>query len=368
MKIFAFYLPQFHEIEENNKWWGHGFTEWTNVKQAKPLYKGHQQPKHPLNDNYYDLMNKETVITQTTMMKQYGLTGFIYYHYYFKGRLILEKPAENLLKWTDIDQPFFFCWANHDWNRSWDGKKEILIKQEYGDNDDWEAHFQYLLPFFMDKRYEKKDNMPVFMLFKTEFSEKEKMFEYFNSRCIEYGFNGIYLIETYEGKRHNRSIENDFEQYLRSRTDITKAVHTREPVTSTLAYNYYLSTDLFNKLKRKLFSTFFHLLGKNYVYKLDGNKIYKYMICKSAQLDAIHGLFFEWDNTPRHKGRGYVITPPTKELFMQYMDCIKDNEYLFINAWNEWAEGMMLEPTSECGYRYLEWIKEWVDHDVYRRN
>ena len=132
MKKFAFFLPQFHEIPENDKWWGKGFTEWTNVKNARSLFKGHVQPKHPLNDNYYNLLDKSTVEWQTKLMNQYGIDGFIYYHYYFTGKLLLEKPAENLLKWKDIPQNFFFCWANHTWNRSWEGKTDILLEQKYG--------------------------------------------------------------------------------------------------------------------------------------------------------------------------------------------------------------------------------------------
>jgi len=150
MKFFAFFFLQFHEIPENNKWWGDGFTEWVNVKSAKQLYKGHVQPKHPRGGHYYNLLEKDTVVKQTSLMKNYNVSGMIYYHYYFKGKLLLEKPAENLLKWKDIKQPFFFCWANHNWFRTWSGEKTLLIKQEYGTEADWEKHFQYLLPFFKD--------------------------------------------------------------------------------------------------------------------------------------------------------------------------------------------------------------------------
>ena len=147
MKQFAFYLPQFHRIPENDEWWGSGFTEWRNVKNATPLFKGHMQPKVPLDNNYYNLLNKKTVVEQTALLHKYGLSGLIYYHYYFNGKTLLEKPAENLLSWTDISQPFFFCWANHTWYRSWEGSKEVLIEQTYGTESDWEKHFEYLLPF-----------------------------------------------------------------------------------------------------------------------------------------------------------------------------------------------------------------------------
>ena len=161
MRWFAFYLPQFHETKENNEWWGKGFTEWTHVNGAKSLYKGHRQPIAPLDKNYYDLMNKESVEWQTSLMHQYGVDGLVYYHYYFRGQKLLEKPAENLLKWTDIDQPFFFCWANHTWYQAINGVKKVLREQTYGTQEDWDDHFQYLLPFFRDDRYEKIDNKPV---------------------------------------------------------------------------------------------------------------------------------------------------------------------------------------------------------------
>ena len=217
MRIFSFYLPQYHEIPENNEWWGKGFTEWTNVRKAKPLFKGHIQPLHPLNDNYYDLMDKRTVEWQTRLMKEYGLTGMIYYHYYFCGKKLLEKPTENLLKWKDIDQPFFFCWANHSWKKTWNGTSELLIEQTYGDECDWEEHFQYLLPFFKDDRYEKINNKPVFMFFISQFEKKQDIVKYFNKRCKESGFNGIYIIYGAMYKKDLKPAHSDVEEiwYLR---------------------------------------------------------------------------------------------------------------------------------------------------------
>ena len=137
LKKFAFFLPQFHEIPENDEWWGKGFTEWVNVKSAKPMYRGHKQPKEPQGDNYYCLLDKSTVEWQTKLLEDYRVDGLIYYHYYFQGKKLLEKPAENLLRWKDINQKFFFCWANHTWYRSWNGSREVLIQQNYGDIGDW---------------------------------------------------------------------------------------------------------------------------------------------------------------------------------------------------------------------------------------
>lgn len=353
MKKFAFFLPQYHEIEENNLWWGKGFTEWTNVTNAKPLYKNHMQPKIPLDNNYYNLLDKNVVKWQTELLKKYCVDGFIYYHYYFCGKKLLEKPAENLLKWKDIKQPFFFCWANHTWYRSWQGTKEILIEQKYGNEDDWNKHFEYLLPFFQDERYEKIDNKPLFMIYDSNFKEREKMLDFFNNKCKENGFAGMFIINTVSvlSYIHNDIFVND------KRAD---SLFLREPAVSYYLFNskkVNLPFRIVSKVKREL-----ALLGfKGTVVKYDGNKLFDIMIQNKKEMSnnrIISGLFFEWDNTPRHKERGYVITPPTKDKFLEYMSLCKNDEYIFINAWNEWAEGMMLEPTVEDGYKYLEWIKE----------
>lgn len=355
MKVFAYYLPQFHCIPENNEWWGEGFTEWTNVKKAKPLYKNHIQPRVPLNNNYYSLDNIETLKWQENLLKSYQVDGLIFYHYYFTGRKLLEKPAEMLLKNKDIDIPFFFCWANHSWYRSWEGSKELLLEQSYGEEKKWEEHFNYLLPFFKDERYQKKDNKPIFMIFKSEFQEKKLMFEFFNKRCMENGFDGICVIETRTTHDKKQIDQYDLSNY-------TEFIHLREPSSSIIDYTSGF-TGFPKKVVNKLIKIS-HKLNFKFVIKYSGNRMFDLM-SKDYYKDKhlIRGLFFEWDNTPRHLHRGYVITPPDKKHFLRYMDLLKDEEYIFINAWNEWAEGMMLEPTEQDGYQYLEWIKEWKENE-----
>lgn len=351
MKKFAFFLPQFHEIIENDKWWGKGFTEWTNVRNAKALYHGHKQPKHPLNANYYNLLQKKTVVWQTNLMNEYGLDGLIYYHYYFRGKKLLEKPAENLLKWKEIPQKFFFCWANHSWKRSWEGKSTVLLNQTYGEEPDWEEHFQYLLPFFKDYRYEKRNNKPVLMIFDSHFTKKRLIFDYFNKRCKEEGFDGICIIETYNGP----AIEN-ISDFNRNKSSVTEFTFYREPTTT-----------LFEYIRRNIGARAYHHLNKilrendivKKPYVVDGRKLMDLKLEKEPLGKNIaNGLWFEWDNTPRHKQRGYVITPYDHTQFVKYMKLIKNQEYLFINAWNEWAEGMIMEPTEENGYKYLEWLRK----------
>jgi hypothetical protein len=232
MKKYAFFLPQFHEIEENNKWWGKGFTEWVNVKKAKPLYKDHLQPKEP-EDGYYNLLDKNTVIHQTSLIHKYGIDGMIYYHYYFKGKKLLEKPVENLLRWKEINQPFFFCWANHSWIKSWNGTQEMLQEQVYGDEIDWENHFNYLLPFFKDKRYIKKDNKPLFMIFKSIFKEKDDIFNFFNNKCKENGFDGIYIINSCNDLK-------EFDINSHAQTEYSTYQFLREPLFSLTSYRTFL--------------------------------------------------------------------------------------------------------------------------------
>ncbi len=239
MKIIAYYLPQFHEIEENNKWWGKGFTEWTNIKSAKKLYLKHIQPKKPLNKNYYNLLNKETVEWQTNLAVKYGIYGFCYYHYWFNGRKILEKPAENLLKWKDINQKFCFCWANHSWRKTWNGTNQTLLEQLYGNEKEWKDHFNYLLKFFNDSRYIKIDNKPILILFRSkEIPMLDERIKFYTEEAKKNGFNGIFIIESLNLKK----------EYKKS--NFSSAVVLREPNLGIVSSNYFLR--FMYKILRKL--------------------------------------------------------------------------------------------------------------------
>lgn len=354
MNIYALYLPQFHETKENNEWWGKGFTEWVNVKKAVPLYEGHLQPKHPVNDYYYNLLAKETVIWQTELMHQYCIDGMIYYHYYFNGKLILEKPAENLLKWKDIDQPFFFNWANHTWNRSWKGSKEVLVEQTYGDINDWKRHFEYLLPFFQDDRYIKIENKPLFIIYDSGFKEKNQMFERFDQWCKDAGFAGLYLIE-----ECFTVVNNQLDQCVNQKSTATQKIYLTEPLVGRSLFNHNKS-----KLSIYMDKIRYHLNQKGIkkmIQKYDGDTLLKLVMnhkISHAEM-IIPGLFFEWDNTPRHGNRGHIIEAISKDVFNEYMDYYKNSDFMIVNAWNEWCEGMMLEPTKELGCKYLEWIRDW---------
>ena len=193
MKIIAFYLPQFHNIPENDEWWGNGFTEWTNVKKAKPLYEGHMQPRVPLGGNYYNLLDDNVKIWQADLAKKYGVYGFCYYHYWFNGKMLLEKPMEQMLANKEVDIPFCICWANEPWTKAWVGdERKLLIAHEYGKEEEWKQHFMYLLPFFKDKRYITKDGKPLFVFYRPDIVPcMKEMIETWDKLAKENGLSGI---------------------------------------------------------------------------------------------------------------------------------------------------------------------------------
>lgn len=192
MKIIAFYLPQFHDIPENDEWWGKGFTEWVNVKKAQPLYKGHEQPRIPMNENYYNLLDDNVKIWQANIAKEYGIYGFCYYHYWFGGKLLLEKPMEQMLKNPKVDIPFCISWANEPWTKAWVNESKVLIPQFYGGKKEWKEHFDYLLPFFKDNRYIKEDNKPLFIIYRAEVIDcLNDMLDYWTELAQQNGFSGM---------------------------------------------------------------------------------------------------------------------------------------------------------------------------------
>ena len=357
MKIVAFNLPQFHEIPENNEWWGNGFTEWTNIKADNKYSDGIK----PLNGNYYNFLEKSTMQWQADLCKQYGVYGMCYYHYYFNGRLLLEKPVENLLKWKDIDQKFCFCWANHTWYRSWNGSKEVLLEQTYGEEEDWQKHFEYLKPFFEDDRYIKIDNKPVFVVFNAAVDCLGDMMSFLDSACKKIGFAGIYYIQSVSDADKLGFAPINADEIL-----------TREPDFSFNAFVKKINRTPLGFIKRCIRYVnrkVFHIKRIN-LRKFNGNKLMRFAIkdIENAPTDRsyLRCAWSMWDNTYRHKWRGYKISRPSKEVFEEYLRALKNDcerrgkEYIFFNAWNEWAEGMILEPEEKYGYYFLESIKKVV--------
>lgn len=197
IKTIAFYLPQYHAIPENDWAWGVGFTEWTNVKKAKPLFEGHYQPRVPLENNYYNLLDERVLVEQSKTAQKYGIFGFCYYHYWFKnGKKLLEKPIEKMLQSKDVTIPYCLCWANENWTKKWDGSdNEVIVLQDYGGQNEWEKHFQYLLAYFRDKRYITINGKPVFLIYRPNIIPCiQKMLKFFERRALEVGLKGICFV------------------------------------------------------------------------------------------------------------------------------------------------------------------------------
>ncbi|RKI88680.1 hypothetical protein D7V94_18980 [Parablautia intestinalis] len=356
LKTIAVYLPQFHRLPENDEWWGDGFTEWTAVKAADKLFVGHNQKREPLNDNYYDLLEKKTMVWQTELARSYGIYGFCFFHYYFEnGKKILEKPAENLLKWKEIDTNFCFCWANETWARTWSGinaknawsekfesKKGndsgILLKQGYGSEKEWKAHFEYLLPFFMDERYIKIDNRPVFIFYKPDdILVLNSMLEYWNLLALNAGLSGIYSIATNSLKHKG-----------------TNAILLQGPG----AYK-----DI------KIIGEMVESERINQVTCVNYEKVWKNAVHSKVpkEYKVYYGGFVDFDDTPRRGKAGWLMRGTTPEIFEKYAyqlavkNLVCGNEFYFINAWNEWGEGNYLEPDKKNQYAYLEALKRIVD-------
>ncbi|ADL50664.1 glycoside hydrolase family 99-like domain-containing protein [Clostridium cellulovorans] len=355
-KILALYLPQFYETEYNNNWWGKGYTEWVACKNAKPLYKNHYQPRAPLNNDYYELTDVDTLRWQSNIAKDHGIDGFAIYHYYSKGQKLLEKPTELLLKNKDIATEFCLYWANHDWRRNWFGREpELLFKQEYGDKQDWIAHFDYCKDYFIDKRYIKLENKPVFFIFEANnFKKLDEFIQCWNEKAKKLGFDGIYFVKTI-GPRSTLD---------KGKCD---AVFEREPMY-TLRYGISKQKYLFsrflmlkNRILNKLLKKFnIGILESSFSYK----NCWENIINRTPKQDnTILGGFTDWDNTPRRSYDGMIMKGTTPELFQYYMEKQMErckeykSPFVVINAWNEWAEGAYLEPDEKYGYAFLNAIK-----------
>ena len=372
MKIIAFYLPQFHNIPENDEWWGDGFTEWVNVKAAKPLFEGHQQPKVPLNDNYYNLLDDNVKIWQAKIAKEHGVYGFCYYHYWFSGKMLLEKPMEQMLKNKAVDIPFCISWANETWTKAWvNDEKKVLILQKYGEKDEWKQHFDYLLPFFKDDRYIKENNKPLFIIYRPEVVEcLNEMLDYWNQLAIENGFDGMcFAYQTINMDITNGSDTSRFDYDIEfqpsyARFDMSNQkskLAVLKKIRRNVAkwFEKKFGIDLLRYTSPMMARKLLHTNG------IDYSEAWETILArKPISNKCIPGAFAAWDNTPRHKERGWVYTNNTPEIFEKYLEKqivrardVYHKDMILMYAWNEWAEGGYLEPDEEHGYAYLDAIR-----------
>lgn len=367
-KIIALYLPQFHRIPENDEFWGNGFTDWVTVRNAKPMYQGHYQPRVPLNDNYYDLSLEENVEWQSKIAHKYGIYGFGVYHYWFNvEKNLLTKPAEIMRDDENIKTKYFFIWDNANWKRSWSNVNgnawapivdnsidygrgpQILIPYILGKEPEWEAHYLEVLSHFRSDKYIKHNNKPLFGIICFSFEILE-MCKYWEKRSLKDGFDGIeFVFQGYPEGLPPEMLHYSYEPH----------------------YSAWLNLSFGVKLKQYLFS--FSQREKGY-YLFDYDKIWGRLLNKvekHPERSFVPGAFVGYDDSPRRGKKGSKIiqgqTPEKFEIYMKQLYkllCFQKKEYLFLTAWNEWGEGAFMEPDSLNGYSYLEALKSAITDKI----
>ena len=355
LRPIAFVLPQFHPIPENDTWWGKGFTEWTNVTKAKPLFKGHYQPQLPTDLGFYDLRLPEARLAQANLAKAYGIEGFCYYHYWFNGKRLLNEPIDGMLKQKDLNMPFMLCWANENWTRRWDGKEEdILIQQNYSFEDDI-THMRWLCEtVFCDERYIKVDGKPVFVIYRHElFPDIKKTVTIWRKIAKEeFGYLDLYLC---------------FTESFYGEVDLESIIFDAAIEFSPLAV-------IKNKIpKRKTKFTFNMFKKEPESLEIDFRDFKQGVKDSMERVIPNHKLYRSvtpsWDNTARKKKDWIVAKGSSPELYFEWLQNIvkyfkpfsKEENFVFINAMNEWAEGNHLEPCVKYGTAYLEATKKALE-------
>jgi lipopolysaccharide biosynthesis protein len=373
LRAVAIYLPQFHPIPENDEWWGKGFTEWTNVTKAKPLFEGHYQPQLPADLGFYDLRLPEVREQQAQLAKKYGIHGFCYYHYWFNGKRILDRPFQEVYESGKPDFPFMLCWANENWTRVWDGgEKNILLKQSYSEEDD-RNHIKTLLPVFKDERYIKIDGKPVFAFYRSSlFPDLQKTINTWREEAAKEGLE-LYLcrFETFADEG-DESLKAGFDAAIEfqphgffGRKELAVKTLKDEISISTIWKSIVYRV---GKLKNKLFPP---LPGHLYKYE----DIVQYSLSERPGINGYkryRSVCPGWDNSPRKKNNFFILLGSTPALFgywvknvlKQFIPYSKEENLFFINAWNEWAEGNHLEPCQKWGNAYLEELLQNLEAEV----
>lgn len=360
MRPLALYLPQYHAFKENDEWWGEGYTEWTAVRNAKPLFRGHEEPRVPYDDIYYDLSDADgaRLRLQAEQAKEYGIYGFVFYQYYFTGHKLMERPMEILLSHPEIDMRYCICWANESWRRAWyDYNEELLMEQKYGSEPEWREHFEYLLRFFKDERYIRVDGRPMLCIYRIfDIKELAEMRGCFDRWAEDEGLPGIFLV----GGRT---------AHVQDERDICDAYYYFEPgyslkhgLTGLQTMEYNIGTGVRQVLNgiRGAAGSRKRMLER----RIPVEWIYDSILKRDYGDNEYPGIIARWDNTPRRGYKGLVYTGASAEKFGKVLcklkDRISDDSFVFINAWNEWGEGAMLEPDKAEGYAYLEAVKRSI--------
>lgn len=354
-RVIAFYLPQFHPIPENDEWWGKGFTEWTNTAKAKPLFKGHYQPHVPADLGFYDLRVPETRLAQANMARQYGIEAFCYYHYWFAGKTLLERPLDEVLNSREPDYPFCLCWANETWTGIWHGARDrILIEQTYPEHND-AAHFDYLLRAFRDNRYLLVDGKPMFLIYQPlQLPDPFRFAESWRAMARKAGLKGLYLVGAH-------SPSGWIPEHSGFDACVTPKLPGRRPpsVSKRRPLEWLINEYEWRTGKPSVFP-----------YKNLIDILFDHVDIKHSKFP---GIVPNWDNSPRSGVNALVLHGSTPELFRLQVrraleltqDCQGDKRFIFIKSWNEWAEGNHLEPDLKFGLGYLEVLRDELSAGIY---
>jgi len=363
-RVIAFYLPQFHPIPENDKWWGKGFTEWTNVGKAKPLFKGHYQPRIPADLGYYDLRMPEIREAQAQMAREAGIEGFMYWHYWFgNGKRLLERPFNEVLETGKPDFPFCLGWANHSWStHSWNSKAqwdfdETIIEQKYPGNEDYINHFNTVLPAFKDKRYITIEGKPIFIFYAPlDFKDINLFMELWNKLAINNDLKGVYFIGLTGGWiEHNQKV-------------LDLGVDAIIPGNLWIAESKSRGK-IMKMIEHKIREFFPGIWLNKYKYK----NIIKHLFTEFDKLDnAFPSIIPQWDRSARSGRRATIYTGATPELFRKHVKTALDivskkpeeKKIIFLRSWNEWAEGNYVEPDLKYGSGYLDILKEILFENI----
>lgn len=364
-KVYPFYFPQFYPMPENNEWWGQGFTDWELVKISKAVSAEQAQPRIPIN-GFYDQSSPDVIKSQATLAKQYGISGFNFYHYWFDGKVLLDAPINNLYSDKSIDIEYFITWANETWTKQWIGKpNDILIKQEHRpDESIWNSHYEYLRRFFFDSRYVKINNKPILCIYRAELiKELDKWVDFINNKAKSDGFAGVHLIalRAYDIVDAKKVYEK-FDMIMNFQPRFAINCHLKkspiyikyiEGVLRRLPENLQLKlVSLYNKNSYKKFKYDDYISAM----KLDSDTFY------SKPVYPV--VFPDWDNAPRYKERATFFSGVSLELFKTALSIAKEkvatheHKFIFINAWNEWSESAYLEADTKNGYQKLDVVRE----------
>ena len=352
-RAIAFYLPQFHPVPENDEWWSRGFTEWRNVAKAMPLFPGHYQPHLPADLGFYDLRLPEIREAQAELAREHGIHGFCYYHYWFNGRRILERPFNEVLESGKPDLPFCLCWANENWTRVWDGgERNVLLEQHYSHEDDL-AHIRSLIPAFKDPRYIRINGKPLFLVYRTELlSNPDETAALWQEEARKAGLPGLYLARVENFKKGIDPGDIGFDAAVEFAPDSSCAGTAlfRGRIASLIGKFKLLPAVFRDSWFYSYPATVRGMLSKP-------EPGYRWFRCVTPM----------WDNSARRSVNANIFVGSTPSIYKQWLSKIisrtqqrfsGDEQIVFINAWNEWAEGCHLEPDEKWGRAYLEATRE----------